>query len=333
MPIDNPRLRKYIFYSVLLIASVIIAILMGELFLAKISPQPLYTFEKGIFINVEDCGYTLAPNITSLQVQPEYRYHIKTNSYGFRGREPQFNADFRVLVLGDSFGMGQGVEGEETFSSVSQSYFDSQQSGVDIFNASVSGYSIVNELGVLTRWIGEYKPNVVALFVNEYDLGERKSIVVQEGYLVEEAGEELPFKFRTWLNRHSRIYCLVKRVYYTKNKSWMTAGEHEKLEEEDILYTAQEIGKMNQICRDRGTSFIVIFSPSMWLHPAMKLLEQKLRNDLVYVLDWASLIPKDRTGELFYVLDGHLNAKGNRYVSDYFTALVQAEMAKIHATR
>jgi hypothetical protein len=48
------------------------------------------------------------------------RHHVRQNAHGFRGTEYPFvrDGDRRVVVLGDSFVWGFGVEGEEIFTSV-----------------------------------------------------------------------------------------------------------------------------------------------------------------------------------------------------------------------
>ena len=317
--------RRYISNFILFILSVGMVILLGELLLRTIWYQPLYAFEKGAFAPSEDYGYFLTPNMTSVYGQPEYSYILKANSYGFRGKEPNFNADFRVLILGDSVGMGQGVKEEDGLCSLSQAYFDGQGIDVDIFNTSVTGYTIVNELGVLRKWIYLYEPHLVVFLMHWNDINDQKSLFVKNGYIVDDFEKKF-ILVRAWLNRNSRLYCLVKRAYYTLILM-SCEKEHIKAKEDDMLSAVKLIDAMNRICNGSKTRFITVLTPSMYIHPPSKdLFFDLLKENSITAIDWSYKMPEQNMDEFFYIIDNHPNAKGHALLSDYLNSLIYREM-------
>ena len=123
-----------IFIIVIILGGLMIGSIICEGLLRIFYPQKLYSFEQNLFFESEDFGYCLTPNIEKVHSQPEYSYIIKSNSFGFRGKEPNFEANYRVLVLGDSYGMGQGVPEERNLCDLSQKYLDEHHVDIDIFN-------------------------------------------------------------------------------------------------------------------------------------------------------------------------------------------------------
>lgn len=73
----------------------------------------------------------------------EFEYEFATNSQGLRYREIPLSKkspnEKRILVVGDSFTEGRGVEQEETFSFLLESYYSSSENNVYFINAGLTG--------------------------------------------------------------------------------------------------------------------------------------------------------------------------------------------------
>lgn len=85
--------------------------------------------------------------------------HVKNNRLGFRDIEHNIDDRPVMLFLGDSFVWGYDVEAEERFTEKLRRKFP----GWNIFNLGISGYGTDQELLLLKRFIGYYKPKVVFL--------------------------------------------------------------------------------------------------------------------------------------------------------------------------
>ncbi len=72
----------------------------------------------------------------------EFSVEVRTSSWRLRGPEPVSDGTAaRVLVIGDSFSFGWGVEQEERYSEVLQALLGAEGRGVEVVNAGYWGYS------------------------------------------------------------------------------------------------------------------------------------------------------------------------------------------------
>lgn len=322
--------NRYFNACFLAIISTVFSLIFGELLLRIVKPQPLYSFEQGLFTNSKDHDYYLTPFVNKIHSQPEYSYVIKANSYGFRGSEPNFNAKYRVLMLGDSFGMGQGVREAKNLCELSQAFLKKKGMDIDIFNTSVSGYSGINQLGVLNRFIKNYYPNLVVLLFYWNDIGQKQSLKVQNGYLALKAGDKLTAPLREWLNNHSHLYSLIKRFYYyNKMKRPINKRIDKSYLTSDLEIAFNYIKKMKVICDTNNAGFLVILLPLEGIYDGnsefqarKKVLTNQFKLNSILFRDWARVLPKKNREDLVYKIDRHWNEKGHTYFSKFLSSLV-----------
>jgi len=323
----------------LVILGTIFAIFLAELVLRVMHIQPLYSFEKGLFMNSKDYYYCLTPFVEKIYSQPEYSYKIKANSYGFIGREPNFNAKYRILILGDSVGMGLGVEENETSSTLSQNYFNEKGMDVDIFNTSIPGYSGINELAVLKKFIKDYKPSLVILLFCRNDFGVDHSLYVQDGYLVLRAENNLVMFFREWLNNNFYLFCLIKRffysiqdkLYYERKVFFKKTDTIGRLTREDVKVTVSYILEMKQICDTNNATFVTFLTPDKYgIDSSLSLIKKDFTNELerhsVLFRDATAILSSKDATDLFFKFDPHLNQKGNLYFSKFLNKVILEAM-------
>jgi len=117
-----------------------------------------------------DYGWAHVPNATGEFASYGFNTTVTINSAGFRGPEVSVgknSSKYRVLVLGDSFVWGYGVEQAEIFTARMQSLCP----GLDVVNFGVSGYSTDQELLLFRNRGLAYQPDMVLLLVaaNDYE--------------------------------------------------------------------------------------------------------------------------------------------------------------------
>ena len=91
-----------------------------------------------------DLGYTLRPGRCSFE-NTEYRTTLLVNRLGVRDSEKAL-AEPELVVLGDSFALGWGVEGDETFAARL-----AKMTGLRVLNTGVASYGTVRELKILSK--------------------------------------------------------------------------------------------------------------------------------------------------------------------------------------
>jgi len=118
-------------------------------------------------------GWSLQPNssLVSVDSQRDFRYRIDVNSLGLRDREhaPAPKRDVhRVLILGDSFVFGVGLDNGERFSDVLDR---SLPEDVEVINAGVPGWGTDQEMLFYESSLRRLKPDVVVLtFLGQNDV-------------------------------------------------------------------------------------------------------------------------------------------------------------------
>ncbi len=161
----------------------------------------------------------------------DFSVSVSINSYGLRDREyplERVPGNRRMLVLGDSFTWGFGVEQDEAFSEI----LERRHPDWEIINAGVSGYGTDQQLLWLERRGIAFQPDVVLLAFHEGDVkdnnlqsryGYRKSGFVLEddrlslvGVPVEQASARERFDrflfYNTWLFHRLNILSKTLRI-------------------------------------------------------------------------------------------------------------------------
>lgn len=101
-------------------------------------------------------------------------YHVRTNSDGFRDEEfekPPPNNTIRILVIGDSFTYGWGLNESERYSDLTEKKLDSAtDSKVQVVTAGTPSWGIKDYYKVLKHRGLSYEPDIVVLglYKNDY---------------------------------------------------------------------------------------------------------------------------------------------------------------------
>jgi hypothetical protein len=122
--------------------------------------------------------HALVPDSYAELRQPDFEYIQRVNRLGLRGREttvekPQNTR--RILMLGDSFTMGKGVQDDEAFSvllekMLQESLTACNGGNVEVLNAGVDSYAPVLEFLYLKRELARLTPDLVVLNFDHSDL-------------------------------------------------------------------------------------------------------------------------------------------------------------------
>jgi hypothetical protein len=169
---------KYVGRTSLVLLQIFILIVLGGEIYARVTQGRLLNDRAKVaeYRNSDlTVHHKLIPNSTGRSTTKEWDVKYKVNSFGFRDKEYSKEKPdnvFRILVLGDSFTEGYGVEGEETFVKILEKELNEPKSGkmtYEVINCGVASYSPLLEYLFLKTKGLELDPDMVIIF---YDFGD-----------------------------------------------------------------------------------------------------------------------------------------------------------------
>ena len=235
------------------------------------------------------------PNRNYWHTTPEYRINIQTNSKGIRAPEEipyeKPAGVKRIVVLGDSFGIGYGVDLENTFTNQMKNFLTEAGVISQIVNLSVSGHGTSEQLIVFREQGWKYQPDLVLLVwhgsdladnvrANLYSLEDDRLVPENKTYLPGVKTREFLFQFAAYrfLAEYSHLYSCVREnaALLVKNKvlpairSLSNAGAPAHNIDADAVERAAEYRKnlaiklleqINKECLSHGARFLILDVP------------------------------------------------------------------------
>lgn len=311
------------------------------------------------WIRSDAFGFRLAPGISTRMRGPEYDVEIATNSLGMRDDEPAAKTKPRVLLLGDSFAMGYGVERGQIFADRLE-----QELPIDVINAGTGGYEIIQQPRVLEEYGPRLQPDLVlyALYLGN-DLAQNDEWAVRADGTLHNVVREYPVRQL----REVKLVRLVKDFLYgirkgrsEKDGEWLpfegylglcerTLGPEAEKDYDDAEALLETLAEQS---RKLGVPLLVLMLPyrSMVEPEARAGLERKVsgiteRYDLSRPareigarmtrlrIEHADVTPfladeSRRGGEgLFFPVDGHLTPAGHDSVARFAAARIRGILA------
>nr|WP_281721628.1 hypothetical protein [Nitrosomonas nitrosa] len=191
------------------------------------------------------------PNLSIYSRQ--FGQHITINSHGMRDWERSISkpiGTYRILVLGDSFMEANQVALEEAFPKLLETSFGR---GVEVINASVSGWGTDDEITYLTRYGFQFQPDLVLIGMtlsnDLQDNLDEEFHMFSNGHLQEIPNKVVPsfdfavLKVKEWLASHSHLYQVLLRA---KRLSWTQQAEKQLASHMVSLLTIGETPETQQ---------------------------------------------------------------------------------------
>ena len=188
---------------ILILIGLIIDVLGAEFGLRIFYPQKTgsiefsYDPERGAIAVPNQCGRTDWPGV--------YFYRRCNNSLGLRGtKEYDFEKNsFRILLLGDSFTYGTGVNDDQTFASVLQKRLDEKGKLTEIINAGDVGTGTDYDLKFFQVLGYRYQPDITAVFFYQNDYEDNAG---QTYFFEDISGNLVPKNLNGILATHKTIF-------------------------------------------------------------------------------------------------------------------------------
>jgi hypothetical protein len=336
------RRRPRLFLVGFSIFAILAVLVVAEFAVRLVLPQWAPTRAERVVFWAYDpqLGWAHRPNQQGQFTHPDFSVAVQINSQGLRDREHDLRRSDkkRMMILGDSFGWGFGVEQEDRFSEI----LERRQPDWEIINASVSGYSTDQEyLFVKDRGVA-YRPDIVLLLVHDSDFSGNDSSV-QYGYnkpyfgvsgdAIELRNSPVPtassrqkieqyLMGKTYLWR--RIY-LAGAIASNRLKAVMNRsrpGEDSKRIEKQYKVMSQLIQAINGACRQAQSRLLVVSCP-LDEEKRCRLLTVCAAEEIPYLPLDAALAQSRQA--ITFPHDPHWNATGHRIAADAIDAFLRQQ--------
>lgn len=230
------------------------------------------------------------PNQRYSHSTAEYRITIETNARGIRSKDeiryekPKYIK--RIVLLGDSFGFGYGVDSDEMFTARMTYYLKNDCSeNVEVINLSTSGHGNAEELIALSNEGFKYSPDLVLLAWHYTDLDDnvRSNLYeISDGKLRRKAKTYLPgvrereflnqFELYRFLAEKSQIYNFIrnwasgniKKILTKKGldqKSGNAVIRKNSKKNYKVLLTLALLNEIEQLCQKNHSNFLIMDIP------------------------------------------------------------------------
>jgi lysophospholipase L1-like esterase len=302
-------------------------------------------------IGSADYHYIQKAGASGRHVSPgEFDAEFHINSKGIRGAEIDYarNGSRRILALGDSFTFGFGVEDDQTWPAQLQ-----RQLGVEVVNGGVMGWGLAEYLIWFQKEGVKYKPDLVVVGVHASDWVNAMNGLTSldangkiEVHQVPPDAQDKVRRMTRWipfydaLMTHSALANVARNVVVkTLHRQTPAALEQQGDPSGDAASDVREdhnfalLRELQRQVRNAGGTLLLVFIPKYQaLYPetdpdkVSHLFQKKLAqwaSELdVPLLDMTPIYRDvvDRNGKsdpsyLFFLKDGHNNARGYRLIA------------------
>lgn len=173
--------------------------------------------------------HKLVPDSYSRLEQPDFSYIQRVNKLGLRGRETTVEKPagvYRILMLGDSFTMGKGVEDDQTFSVLLENLLNAAPGSscnmkFEVLNGGVDSYAPVLSNIELRRDLAALRPDLVVHNLDVSDLIQEQAyrheaVLAADGSVTAVPNEarkaSLTDRARDWIDQH--LFFTRAMLYY-----------------------------------------------------------------------------------------------------------------------
>lgn len=241
--------------------------------------------------------HKFVPNANTRVEQPDFSYIQHVNKIGLRGKDTAFQKPphhYRILMLGDSFTMGKGVEDDQTFSALLEEELNQEKKCgatiVEVLNGGVDSYAPILSLFQLSTDLSRLEVDLVLLNLDVSDLLQetvyrKEAAYDKEGRIIGVPGRErqksLSEHIRFWIDQHTFFTRLI--LFYLNNlmgyRDFTVQGMVTRANPELLKYTLADdqedrtsqwdqlfasIAMIKEVVEKRGQQFALVVYP--WGH-------------------------------------------------------------------
>jgi lysophospholipase L1-like esterase len=311
--------------------AVAVAGLEAALRLLGAGPVAVNPDQGNIWTYHSQLGWTHRPGHRGVLDNDHFRIHVEINSQGLRGPEVAIQKpepSRRVLVIGDSFAWGFGVEYEEIFAT----RLEAELPNTQVINGGVSGYSTDQALLWLRTEGRRYRHDVVIYVLSGNDdimnhMQLAYWVYYKPTFALNREGDlrlrGVPVlrsssgaRFRHALRSRSAIAKAIEVALVGREASFVYLADSQPDPRDPHRLTVALVDAMREEAARAGASFVVVANSQFWFSPSgshARLIDE-LRSAGHEVID-VEFEPGWEAEQMQIPGDGHWNAKGHEFVA------------------
>lgn len=224
--------------------------------------KPIYMFPEYIQNSKNEfIAYELKPN-TEIEVSG---IKLSINKDGFRDDNFNQNADYKIIVLGDSITFGVDVDAENTYPALLEKFLNEKHDlEYEVYNAGVGGYNLHQEVESFKDKLLIYQPDlvIVGFFQNDFDPIYLNFIYNRNIFI-----KKMPFfKYvdKTVLKRLKFVQFIDESFYNMMEKFFYKKVY--RIYEDNIMTSANELNKryffeLENLSKEYGFEILIVEFP------------------------------------------------------------------------
>jgi len=332
------------------VLTAILCLCLVEFMLWFVDPLEINTFsQEGDSLKISDpiLGYKLNPNAVSKITYQNYKeghqpgdsFMNLINNKGLRDDNYTYSKDpntTRILLMGDSFVYGWEVEKDKNIDSFMELFIN--DSGYEVINSGVPGYSTIQEYDYLVTEGIRFKPDAVITFVYVgNDPIDNIGVLDSKNPKNQTIKYQFMGNVRDYLSNNVYVYkisafVLNSRILNQNREDWWNIPDYNYQKNLTIEY----ILKIDQVCKENDISHIVVIQNGAelvetgWRQNNFTEYEERIQKDIILDLKQNNIPYIDavcemkqtnpKKGDYYFIrkngmISGHYTAKGNEEVA------------------
>ncbi|GHB72059.1 hypothetical protein GCM10007390_27620 [Persicitalea jodogahamensis] len=269
-------------------------------------------------------GYRFRPNITGRFTNPEFDVEVRTNSLGVRDDEASHEHP-SIVVLGDSHGMGWGVEQPDRFSEVLENRLRTR-----VLNTAITSYGTHRE----TKLLNQVDLDSCKLLIIQYcdnDLAENVANLDMEQNI---GIDSLEFRAAEKQNTINRTYFPFKGIFLSLR--WLINSGMQSAAQPSAPASTPQVADTQATkfehakaffpylrrVRERYKGPIVVFDLGVYNFPIVKEFQDYQAIHPEEAIHFVNVHPLLTRAD-YFTIDDHINARGHAKIGAALADLIQ----------
>jgi lysophospholipase L1-like esterase len=283
--VSKPAIRRIGPKLLLFCVSALLSLVVAEVILRVIYKQH---YRNGLweasykFVQDDRLIYRLRPNAMTTLTTSEFDELANTNKESIRGGEISFTKPagaYRVVVVGDSFTFGHGLDDDETYPSRLEDILTASVSAgrpIEVINMGVPGYTPDQEYRQIMEEVPKYRPDMVIWNLISYDFDDmfgalpalygmdesETNLVVYDGRLNWMYIRDALYNHAPYFVRKSYVFDLLlsrlSAIYVLRRKPPLTVDTQLDWAEKKLMLELRSAGKT---LKQNKIMFVVVHLP------------------------------------------------------------------------